>query len=518
MITSTIFSLISLSLLSSVRGVAVDSAPLHFPITRRSNGPRSLDDFAAAADHIRAKYGYAQVASQPKKRAGNTAGLAITNQNADSSYFGSINIGTPSQTFNVILDTGSSDLWLASTQCRSCPSGTPEFDASKSTSIKAAPGTNSQVTISYGSGEVAGTLSSDTVSMAGFTVASQTFAVVTDITSGLLSGSTSGIMGLAFETIASTQATPFWQALVNGNQWSSPEMGFWLTRFINDNNAQTEEPGGTLTLGGTNSSLFQGDIEFINMPSGVTPSFWLLSMSAVTVGGTNIPIATGNSALAAIDTGTTLIGGPTADVKSIWASVPGSQPLGGNMNGYYSFPCNTDLKVTLAFGGQSWPINPADMNLGTVSSGQCLGGIFDLSGGTKVGSSGSGAPNWVVGDTFLKNVYSVFRQNPPSVGFAQLSDAAGGSSGTGPASSSQSSASSPQTSSLSPSDASKSSNPTASGTGTPGTSTTKASTSGGSSSTANSSPRTSLPGFTGITGVLVSAVVVTSTLAGCLLL
>lgn len=68
--------------------------------------------------------------------------------------------------------------------------------------------------------------------------------------------------------------------------------------------------------------------------------------------------------------------------------------------------CNTDLKVTLAFGGQSWPINPADMNLGTVSSGQCLGGIFDLSGGTKVGSSGSGAPNWVVGDTFLVCVSS----------------------------------------------------------------------------------------------------------------
>ena len=84
------------------------------------------------------------------------------------------------------------------------------------------------------------------------------------------------------------------------------------------------------------------------------------------------------------------------------------------------------------------------MNLGTVSDGMCLGGIFDLGLGSSIGSGG-GNPSWVVGDTFLvsrrvtfvlhgtdcaaqqKNVYSVFRANPPSVGFAQLSSAAGGS-------------------------------------------------------------------------------------------
>lgn len=86
------------------------------------------------------------------------------------------------------------------------------------------------------------------------------------------------------------------------------------------------------------------------------------------------------------------------------------------------------------------------MNLGTVGQGLCLGGIFDLTQGSDVGEGG-GNPSWVVGDTFLvscifhpfifirysslsltqKNVYSVFRSNPPSIGFAQLSSAAGGS-------------------------------------------------------------------------------------------
>jgi cathepsin D len=102
---------------------------------------------------------------------------------------------------------------------------------------------------------------------------------VQQTTSQLLDGSVAGILGLAFQSLASTKALPFWQALQNNNQLSSPEMSFWLTRFVNDNQAKNEEPGGVLTLGGTNSSLFKGDIQFLNMPSSTTPSFWLLEMS-----------------------------------------------------------------------------------------------------------------------------------------------------------------------------------------------------------------------------------------------
>jgi len=96
------------------------------------------------------------------------------------------------------------------------------------------------------------------------------------LTDGLLDGSDSGIMGLAFSAISSTDSTPFWQAL--GSQLPAPEMAFYLTRFKDDSNAKDEEPGGVFTLGGTNSTLFTGDIEFLDMPSR-TPTFWLLTMS-----------------------------------------------------------------------------------------------------------------------------------------------------------------------------------------------------------------------------------------------
>ncbi|KAH9032625.1 aspartic peptidase domain-containing protein [Lactarius hengduanensis] len=354
---------------------------------------------------LRHKYNYD---SPGASRRAQTTDIGITNQGADVSYFAQVN------SFNLVLDTGSSDLWFATNVCASCPSGTPEFDPSKST---------------YGSGSAAGIISRDTITMGPFAVDQQIFVAVTDITSGLIQGALAGIMGLAFQGIASSNALPFWQALVNNNLFTSPEFSFFITRFVDDASAQDEEPGGVLTLGGTNTTLYQGDIDFRSFTSPIKGgSFWLQTVTGITVNGKSVSLPSGDLAVAAIDTGTTLIGGPTAAVNAVWAAVPGSEALNGNLAGFFAFPCNTNLAISMSFGGPSWPISLADMNLGTVGNGRCLGAIFDITQGTNV-TPGEGNPAWIIGDTFLKNVYSVFRASPPAVGFAQLSNAAGGSSG-----------------------------------------------------------------------------------------
>jgi len=393
-------------------------------------------DHMAAAEFMRARYGYGSAAmsttpttKRMQRRAGTEQSLNFTNQAGDSSYFGTVNIGTPPQSFNVILDTGSSDLWVADTDCGNCDRQTPLFNSGQSSSFKQ-QGTDA-TPISYGSGNVAGFISTESVSMGTFSVQSQGFLAVESVSADLLSGSVSGIMGLAFGAISSTGAVPFWQALISSNQLAAPEMAFWLTRFRGTKFAD-EEPGGSFTLGGTNASLFQGDIEFLSMAGPSPSTFWLLAVSEVTVQGKQLQVATGNNALAAIDTGTTLIGGPTTDVENLWAQIPGSAKI-PSMPGFFQFPCTTTLNISMAFGGKLWPIAPADMNLGPGSgsnSQNCLGGIFDLTQGSNIESS-QGNPTWVVGDTFLKNVYSVYRQNPLSIGFAQLSDFAGSSGAPG---------------------------------------------------------------------------------------
>ncbi|KZT10921.1 acid protease [Laetiporus sulphureus 93-53] len=354
------------------------------------------------------------------------SGTGILN-NQDSSYLGILGVGTPSQSFPLIMDTGSSDLWLASTSCSGCPSGTPEYSSSSSSTYKAnttnsTTGQAKQVEIQYGSGAVEGTLASDTISMGGLSVDSQTFLLVNEVSSALLGGNVTGILGLAFQSLASTGAVPFWQALISNGQLSSPEFAFYLARFLDDTSAASEEPGGTFTLGGTNSSLYSGDIEYHDLADSSQETYWLLTISNMTVQGSSVDL--GTSLNAAIDTGTTLIGGPQSAVENIYAEITGSTALEGDYEGYYSFPCSTTVNVTLSFGGKEWPINSADMNLGVVSGDSCLGGVFILSEGSDV--SGSSDPTWVVGDTFLKNVYTVFRSSPASVGFAELSTSAGG--------------------------------------------------------------------------------------------
>ncbi|OJA14051.1 hypothetical protein AZE42_05216, partial [Rhizopogon vesiculosus] len=316
--------------------------------------------------------------------------------------------------------------------CTTCGSDIPTFDTSKSSTFKAATGTSAAVQITYGSGEVQGTTSTDTVAFGGFTITGQELLAVADTSSGLISSGLSGIMGLGFQAISALDTTPFWQALYSASQLSEPLFSFYLERYVDQANLINAAPGGILTLGGTNSSLYQGSIEYIDLTG--PQSYWLLTVSSVTVQGKTVSVGT-SSGLAAIDTGTTLIGAPTAIAASIWSQVPGSTELTGEYQGLYAFPCDTSVTVSISFGGTSWQISPLDMNLGTVNvlttvaatSQMCAGGIFDI--GTIAGS-GTSVPSWIVGDTFLKNVYSVFRANPASVGFAQLASGLSSSTGT----------------------------------------------------------------------------------------
>ncbi|KAF8348205.1 aspartyl protease [Amanita rubescens] len=409
-----------LSLLSILCAAFAD--PVHVPLFRRAKTNRTITDIIDAANSVRVKYGYASIQPHASKRASVT-NMQIIDQ-AYTAYIGTINIGTPPQTLHVILDTGSSDLWVADTQCNNCVSGTPLFQNSQSSTVVIGSGPNSRVPLTYGSGQVLGSIAKDTVSMSGFTVPNQVFVAADNVQGGILQGSISGLMGLAFTSLAQTGATPFWLALVGASQTASPEMSFYLARLIDDSNAPFEAPGGTFTLGGTNSSLYSGNIEFTNI-IGNPDSFWLLTISRITVQGKTIAITTGSSAAAAIDTGTTLIGGPTADIKAFYDAIPGSQAV-PNSGGLYAFPCNTNVIVTISFGGTAWPINSQDMIILQVPhTSDCVGGFFDLSAGSNI-PPGDGNPSWVVGDTFLKNVYSVFRASPASVGFAQLSTLAGG--------------------------------------------------------------------------------------------
>jgi hypothetical protein len=85
------------------------------------------------------------------------------------------------QTFSLGLNTGSSDLWFASTSRTTCSNGTPEFDPKKSSTLK--PRTQ-KVILDYGSGSASGIIAQDIVSMGPFTVTTQVFGAKYSFISG----------------------------------------------------------------------------------------------------------------------------------------------------------------------------------------------------------------------------------------------------------------------------------------------------------------------------------------------
>lgn len=86
-----------------------------------------------------------------------------------------------------------------------------------------------------------------------------------------------------------------------------------------------------MTVGGTNSSLYTGPINWI--PINQPAAYWKIPLQAITIGGVDLGL---NSSGVVMDTGTSLIGGPAAAVAAIYAAIPGSAPTTvEGVDGYY---------------------------------------------------------------------------------------------------------------------------------------------------------------------------------------
>ncbi|VDM79569.1 unnamed protein product [Strongylus vulgaris] len=94
---------------------------------------------------------------------------------ADDFYLGEVQIGTPAQNMTLVLDTGSSNLWVIDDACQSaaCNGNTEsgyikhKFETSESKTFKKE---SRSFSMSYGSGSCNGYLATDAVSFAGMMI------------------------------------------------------------------------------------------------------------------------------------------------------------------------------------------------------------------------------------------------------------------------------------------------------------------------------------------------------------
>lgn len=90
-----------------------------------------------------------------------------------------------------------------------------------------------------------------------------------------------------------------------------------------------------MTIGGTNSSLYTGNINYISLSQ---TQYWMIPMTSMSVKGGQTIGLTGTNQNAVIDTGTTLIGGPKTVLDQLYSQISGAvrgSQLSSSLADYY---------------------------------------------------------------------------------------------------------------------------------------------------------------------------------------
>lgn len=317
---------------------------------------------------------------------------------ANAQYYGEVTIGTPGETFKVIFDTGSSNLWVPQVGCKHC--GIPfiapktKYDPASSSSYTL-NGTKFEIT--YGSGSVTGTMAEDVVTLApDLAVNGQLFAMIDDaggMGMAYLLGKFDGILGLAFDSISVDGAPTVIGNAVKQSLLDQPVFSFYI-----GNNQD-----GELTIGGYDTTKFKGNLTYVPLSK---TTYWEIQVDAISSGSTSFKEAT----TAIVDSGTSLIAGPTLLVSQLAESIGAKK----NIMGQYTIDCNLVSSIpdiVFTINGKDYPLSGSEVVIKSQSI--CLFAFIGM-------DIPMPDPKWILGDVFMRRYYTVFDYGAKQIGFAEV--------------------------------------------------------------------------------------------------
>lgn len=234
--------------------------------------------------------------SNPSVKKSIGAEIPITNY-VDAQYYGPITVGTPGQQFKVIFDTGSSNLWVPSVNCKSLAClHMSKYNKAHSSTYKA---DGRAMNIQYGSGTVGGIVDIDNVGIAGSQVKNVYFGEMLNLTWNFIASEFDGILGLAFQSISVDNLPPvldlyYQQGFVQSNSFS-----FYLTQ-------SPSSVGSSLVLGGINSAYYTGTMKYYPL---IAENYFMIKVDSASVNGKRVTL---NSFNGIVDSGTSVIVGSPA--------------------------------------------------------------------------------------------------------------------------------------------------------------------------------------------------------------
>ncbi|KAG9230309.1 putative vacuolar protease A [Amylocarpus encephaloides] len=313
----------------------------------------------------------------------------------NAQYYSEITIGTPSQTFKVVLDTGSSNLWVPSSECGSiaCYLHT-KYDSSSSSTFKK---NGTEFEIRYGSGSLSGFVSQDTVTIGDLKIKDQLFAEATEEPGlAFAFGRFDGILGLGFDTISVNKIPPPFYMMIDQGLLDEPVFAFYL----GDTNEEQESEA---IFGGINEDHYTGKITEIPLRR---KAYWEVDLNAITFGDATAEL---DNTGVILDTGTSLIALPSTLAELL------NKEMGAKKgyNGQYTVECDKrdslpDMSFNLS--GYNFTITPYDYILEV--QGSCISSFMGMDFPEPVG------PLAILGDAFLRKWYSIYDLGKGTVGLA----------------------------------------------------------------------------------------------------
>ncbi|GJJ06271.1 hypothetical protein Clacol_000462 [Clathrus columnatus] len=333
-------------------------------------------------------------------------------------------VGKAQQTLSFSIDTGSSDLWIASTSCSSSAcSGAHTSLYNPASAIL----TGQTLNLEYLGGSVDGDIVWDSFTLGPYSIPAQAMVSASQVSDELLSSNFVGLLGLALpknsniaKWIPPTESDSPDGATFQQNVFGlTPIDTAPAQRFLG---ISLERPGSSripslLTIGKHPENLIpnfdSSQIKYMDLiPSPIGDTYWRVSLDAITgwIDSIPYPVTLGASTtltnvdgpVAVIDTGGSIILATRAIANGIY----GAWGIGPGSDGNYYIPCETPMNMTISLGNIGpIPIHPLDLTARAPGSEPSL--TDTCMGVIQASDQLAGVGDMVLGVAFLRNVYSV---------------------------------------------------------------------------------------------------------------
>ncbi|XP_002751243.1 chymosin [Callithrix jacchus] len=373
--------------LLAVFALSQASGIVRIPLHKGKSLRRALKERGLLEDFLK---NHQHAVSRKHSNSREVASEFLTNY-LDCQYFGKIYIGTPPQEFTVVFDTGSSDLWVPSVYCNSVAcQNHHRFDPSKSSTFQ---NMDKSLSIQYGTGSMQGLLGYDTVTVSSIVDPHQTVGLSTQEPGDVFTYSEfDGILGLAYPSLASEYSVPVFDNMMDRHLVAQDLFSVYMSR---------NEQGSMLTLGAIDPSYYTGSLHWIPV---TVQEYWQFTVDSVTVDG--VVVACDGGCQAILDTGTSMLVGPGSDIFNIQQAIGATE----GQYGEFDIDCGTLSSmptVVFEINGKKYPLPPSAYT--NQDQGFCTSGF----------QGDDSSQQWILGDVFIREYYSVFDRASNLVGLAK---------------------------------------------------------------------------------------------------